>query len=144
MDVNKDTMKKQRSNNPGYLVGIIPMTFAGFVHHLAVRREPAARALKPWLGSRRASARDVARKIEAAARAGKIDAVTRQFLLDYLRELRERHAGDERIVGTRDPKDWEQCNNGYRRRVHRRSGEGPEFDEVLGDLASGERTMKYV
>ena len=135
-------MKKR--NKPGYLVGITAMTFAGFVHHLAARRDPAARALKPWLGSRLATARDVTRAVEAAARAGKIDATTRQYLLDYLGELRERHAGDERIVSTHDPKDWVPCNNGYRHRDHRRPGEGPEFDEVLGSLASGEWTLKYV
>ena len=136
-------MSKPR-NKPGYLVGITTMTFAGFVHSLAVRRDPAARALKPWLGSRRTTARDVARAVEAAARAGTIDAVTRQYLLDYLGELRERYAGDERIVRTHDPKDWAPCNNGYKHRVHLCPGEGPEFDEVLGGLASGERKLKYV
>lgn len=97
-------------------------TFAAFVKQAASYNMRQASSVALYIERRTDSKGEIANRIGASFRAGKIDAGYRQILTDYLEACFKAWLKSGKMVDCRDPSDWDALpGGGHMRKVHKDS-----------------------
>lgn len=89
-------------------------TFAAFLIGLAKRGRRDARSAALYVGKRTDGRKRILERVDAALKAGKIDAEWHRTLTGYLDALGEEFIKSGRTVDERDPREWNDLGNGAR------------------------------
>ena len=91
-------------------------TFAAFIKQAASYNMRQASSVSLYIEKRTDSKSEIAKRIEAAFKAGKIDASYKQILTDYLEACFKAWLKSGKMIDHRDPSDWRALPGGGRMR----------------------------
>lgn len=91
-------------------------TFAGYVIGLAKQNVRQARSVALYIGKRTDTKTQIMERVDAALKAGKIDAEWREQLKKYLDLLHGGYTDGGKLLDDRPSREWEELGNGARRK----------------------------